>query len=66
MSKEEGKTQCEFNWSRGRLFDKEVCKLLLDRCKADMVATVTTIKTKNIKKLRPFPLNTIEAQKMIS
>ena len=57
---------CEPKWDRKRLFDKAIVTSIMNRCLAARIAVVTEVKKKPTKKFRPYPLNTIEAQKLIS
>ena len=59
-----GKTR--FSCSRGRMFDEGEAHSLADKllkCKQALVFLVTT---KSTYKQRPLPLNTVEAQKLVS
>jgi DNA topoisomerase-3 len=54
----------EFTWNRSRLFDQHSCIVLYELCVENPMATVTHIEQKPSKKLRPFPLTTVQLQKL--
>ena len=61
-NQESGKNEvCQFNWQRNKLFDELATQVLLDNCIDARFAKVTSVLKKQTKKLRPEPLNTIEA-----
>lgn len=60
------KIECEFKWQRDRLFDESAVEILLQNCMDESNATVKSVDRKPAKKWRPQPLNTVEAQKLIS
>ena len=56
----------KFEWLRERVFDKLTCLVLYERClDSGKAKVIDVIKTKRYRQ-RPHPLNTIEAQKLIS
>ena len=57
---------CVFGWARDRLFDKPVVEMLLANCTDAKTGKIIAVEKKPAKKLRPQPLNTVEAQKLIS
>lgn len=54
-----GDLTVEFNWQRVRLFDKQFCEILYERCRENSIAKVENITTKTKYKYRPVPLDTI-------
>ena len=52
---------CEFNWQRIKLFDQETVEALKECCDEAEWANVKNVVKKLTKKMRPQPLNTIEA-----
>ena len=48
-----------YNWERGRLFDKQACQVLFDRCEELPLATVEKVTEKSKTKWRPQPLDTV-------
>jgi DNA topoisomerase III len=56
----------KFHWNRNRVFDKEIFQVLFEKCKEGKEARVLTTAKKPKTKYRPQPLNTVEAQKLIS
>lgn len=61
--------EAQFTWARTRTFDEVECKAIFDRCKKELEkgeAKVVKVITKEIQKLKPLPLNTVEATKLIS
>ncbi len=56
----------KFEWLRERVFDKLTCLTLYERClDSGKAKVIDVVKTKRYRQ-RPLPLNTIEAQKLIS
>ena len=56
----------KFEWMRQRVFDKLTCLVIYERClDAGNAKVIDVVKSKRYRQ-RPNPLNTIEAQKMIS
>lgn len=55
-----------FDHLKGRYSDKNLCKETLNRCKDIGVVEITDVLQTTKYKPRPTPLNTIEAQKLIS
>ncbi|PIO62026.1 DNA topoisomerase [Teladorsagia circumcincta] len=68
--------QCKFDtadgttirpeWKRGRLFDRDVCQLFLERVKNAGKGVVTDRTTKEARKERPAALNTVELMRVAS
>eukprot|EP00949_MAST-11_sp_MAST-11-sp1_P000801 g801.t1 len=58
--------RAKFTWSRGRLFHRAPCVMLLERCIAAKIAKITRADTRPIRKFKPLPLTTIEMQKVLS
>ncbi|PIO60659.1 DNA topoisomerase, partial [Teladorsagia circumcincta] len=68
--------QCKFDtadgttirpeWKRGRLFDRDVCQLFLERVKNSGKGVVTDRTTKEARKERPAALNTVELMRVAS
>ena len=57
----------KFNWKRNYFFDKEIVKVLLEYIKEDEnPIKIKEIIKKETKKFKPFPLTTIELQKLSS
>lgn len=61
--KKDGKSG-NFNWTRGRLFDRASVVVLYERCLAAKNATVAKVQEKPTRKWKPLPLTTVELQKM--
>lgn len=55
--------QTEFTWRRGRLFDLDIALVLYEFVLENVMATVTKVTKKNVKKWKPLPLTTVELQK---
>jgi DNA topoisomerase III len=51
----------KFNWSRNRIFDRQVCLILYEKCQEHEEATINSVVKKPKTKMRPIPLNTVEA-----
>lgn len=64
LSSHAGLKAAVFLWERGRVFDREVCAALYERCIAGGVARVTHVATKPKTKPRPFPLTTVRLQQL--
>ncbi|GMS83825.1 hypothetical protein PENTCL1PPCAC_6000, partial [Pristionchus entomophagus] len=60
------KTAMRAEWARGRLFDREVASMFLDRIKKAGGATVVDVSTKKSAKERPQALNTVELMRIAS
>lgn len=61
----EGKPMvAHFNWKRVRLFDHNACLAIYELLMEDPTATVTQVTSKPKRKYRPFPLTTVELQKL--
>ncbi|CAK85874.1 unnamed protein product (macronuclear) [Paramecium tetraurelia] len=58
-------TGCEYNWSRGNIFDEMIVLLLFERCFTEQ-AQVTDVQQKEVQKWKPYPLSTIEFEKLAS
>jgi len=56
----------EFEWARHRVYDKLACVILFEKCQDGGKAKVTDVVKAKKFRGRPNPLNTIEAQKLIS
>ncbi|KAL0479079.1 DNA topoisomerase IA, partial [Acrasis kona] len=56
------KATAEFQWKRGRLFDRLSCLVLYEMCVDDGEAVVTKIQKKEKKKWKPLPLHTVNLQ----
>ncbi|WUR03316.1 DNA topoisomerase 3 [Vairimorpha necatrix] len=54
-----------WSWKRGEIFDKN-CVTLFHRMLSDKVPVVVKKEVKNVTKLKPFPLRTVEFQKLCS
>ncbi|CAH1767113.1 3439_t:CDS:10 [Entrophospora sp. SA101] len=54
----------EFHWERNHLFDKEICFVIYEQCALNPMATVVEVISKETKKWKPYPLTTIELQKV--
>lgn len=63
---QKGQDEFKFEWARQRIFDKFTCIVLYERCLDSGKAKVTEIVKSTRYRARPVPLNTIEAQKMMS
>ena len=57
-------TRVTFNWKRVHLFDRMAVVILYERCLNSKVAKVTKMQKRPTSKWRPFPLTTVELQKM--
>ncbi|KHJ94952.1 DNA topoisomerase [Oesophagostomum dentatum] len=53
-------------WKRGRIFDRDVAQLFLDRVKNKGKGTVVSVTTKESRKERPLALNTVELMRIAS
>jgi DNA topoisomerase-3 len=63
---QEAPGEFKFEWLRERVFDKLTCLVLYERCMdSGKAKVIDVVKTKRYRQ-RPHPLNTIEAQKLIS
>lgn len=49
----------DYTWSRVRLFDEAVCRVLYEKCLEQPTATVETVVSKPKSKWRPLPLDTV-------
>lgn len=58
--------EVKFDWQRLRVYDKLTCLVLYERCLDSVKAKVVDIQKNRRFRYRPRPLNTIEAQKLIS
>lgn len=59
-------SEFKFEWTRQRVFDKLACLVIYEKCMdAGKARVLDVVKTRRYRQ-RPNPLNTIEAQKMIS
>jgi DNA topoisomerase-3 len=56
------------NWQRGRLFDQNITEMFLSMIQSSASTTITCydVKTKETRKTRPQPLNTVELLKFAS
>lgn len=61
-----GNSVANFNWKRIRLFDKYCCVVLYEKMLEEESARVVKVETKPTRKFRPFPLTTVEFQKIAS
>lgn len=59
-------SHANFSWKRGRLFDHNACLGIYEIMMEDPTATVTRVDSKPKHKWRPFPLTTVELQKLAS
>jgi DNA topoisomerase-3 len=55
---------CNFNWSRGHLFDQHCVFVLYELCVENPICTVSSVVSKPTSKWAPLPLTTIEMQKI--
>uniref|UniRef100_F1KW18 DNA topoisomerase n=1 Tax=Ascaris suum TaxID=6253 RepID=F1KW18_ASCSU len=53
-------------FSRGRIFDRDVCQLFLERVKKENIGMVSDVFTKEGRKDRPQALNTVEMMRVAS
>ncbi|RIB15145.1 prokaryotic type I DNA topoisomerase [Gigaspora rosea] len=53
----------EFHWMRNHLFDRLACVIIYEKCLENPTATVVEVKSKEVKKWKPYPLTTVELQK---
>lgn len=58
--------EVSFNWERGKLFDKYIVGVLYEFVMEDPVAKVIGIEKKQVTKYKPYPMTTIDLQKMAS
>lgn len=58
--------EARFTWARNHLFDKHVSLILFEMAQDAGLAKITSVVKKPKLKYRPNPLNTVEAQKLIS
>lgn len=56
----------KFEWSRNRIFDREICEIIFEKIKENPIVKIVKISRKRKTKTKPFPLNTIEMTKLIS
>jgi DNA topoisomerase-3 len=56
----------QFDWERGRLFDKFISITLLEKVIEAKTGLIKNVASKDRTRLRPQPLNTVEMQKLIS
>ncbi len=56
--------QVQFTWERGRVFDRAVISLVMERCLMDRYAKVFSVTIRPTSKWRPLPLTTVELQKL--
>ena len=61
-----GPENATFSWDRNKVYDKFGCLVLFEKVQEDPKAKVTKVDKQKKIKHRPFPLNTVEAQKLIS
>ncbi|RUP50984.1 hypothetical protein BC936DRAFT_136729 [Jimgerdemannia flammicorona] len=54
----------QFNWARGRLFDRLFCFVLYEQCVEQPMARVFKVSGKDTSKWKPYPLTTVEMQKV--
>ena len=67
MTLQKSREECvQFSWSRGRLFDRQICLVLFERCVEFPSATIVSVDNKPKSKWRPVPLTTVELQKLAS
>jgi DNA topoisomerase-3 len=59
-------TIANFNWKRNRLFDHNACLAIYEIIMESPTATVIQVTSKPKRKFRPFPLTTVELQKLAS
>ncbi|CAD8174816.1 unnamed protein product [Paramecium octaurelia] len=57
--------KCIYNWDRTHLFDELIVALLFERCYQES-ATVINVQQKDVQKWKPYPLCTIEFEKLAS
>eukprot|EP01080_Neovahlkampfia_damariscottae_P003222 gene3222-5537_t len=61
---EKDKKKSIFQWKRKRLFDKQCCVVLYEMLLENPNAKVIRIEKKEKRKWRPYPMNTVELQKL--
>ncbi|CAD8086641.1 unnamed protein product [Paramecium sonneborni] len=61
----EDDNKCIYNWEREHLFDEFIVALLFERCYQDN-AKVINVQQKDVQKWKPYPLCTIEFEKLAS
>ncbi|CAG8485597.1 16731_t:CDS:10 [Cetraspora pellucida] len=54
----------EFQWARNHLFDRLACVVIYEKCMENPMATVVDVNSKEVKKWKPYPLTTVELQKI--
>lgn len=57
-------TEANFQWNRGRLFDRLACMVLYEQCVKEPLARIVKLSCKEKRKYRPFPLTTVVMQKL--
>ena len=61
--------EAKFDWQRIRMDDEKECRKVYEKVQNALSrgeARVTSVETKQTQKLKPIPLNTVEATKLIS
>ena len=50
----------EFNWQRGKLFDKYITSTIYEYVMENNLGIITSIETKDVTKFKPYPLTTVD------
>ena len=53
-----------FRWDRGRLYDRAACLAFYEDCVEEPMATVVSVRGKQVRKTRPLPMTTVDMQKL--
>ena len=56
--------KCNLSWERGKLFDEFIGGVLYEQCMLDPTVTIVKVETKSKKRMKPYPLTTIEFIKL--
>ncbi|PVV04802.1 hypothetical protein BB560_000677 [Smittium megazygosporum] len=56
--------KASFKWKRFRVYDFETCFALYSNCMQDPTATITNVDSKEKLKYKPYPLRTVEMEKL--
>eukprot|EP00923_Selenidium_pygospionis_P017904 GHVN01031451.1.p1 GENE.GHVN01031451.1~~GHVN01031451.1.p1 ORF type:complete len:704 (+),score=72.99 GHVN01031451.1:281-2392(+) len=66
LDPEIGPTGIEFNWKRGRLFDRGATVTLFEMCRQNPRTLITEVTGKEKRKIRPLPMSTVTMTTMAS
>lgn len=60
------RARAQFEWARGRLFDRLACVVLYEMCVEEPEATVVAVNRRRTTRAKPIPLATVELQREAS